>query len=178
MHRLFVGLRPPAPVRARLMAMMGGVPGARWQSDDQLHLTLRFIGEVDRRTAEEVALALSNLRYPPFELAIAGVGSFGSRGRVNALWAGVAPRDGVAGLHRKVDAALVRLGLPTEGRAYLPHLTLARMHAPASAADRFLADHAALTGPAFAVEHFLLFESRLGHGGAAYEAVERYALVR
>ena len=91
MHRLFVGLRPPEAIRARLLAIMGGIPGARWQSDDQLHLTLRFIGEVDRPQAEDAALALSGVQFPPFEVALAGVGMFDTRGRPNALWAGVRP---------------------------------------------------------------------------------------
>ena len=57
MHRLFVALRPPVPVRDHLLDLMHGVEGARWQSDDQLHLTLRFIGEVDRHQASDIAAA-------------------------------------------------------------------------------------------------------------------------
>src|SRR5687768_8380838 len=63
MHRLFVGLRPPPAIRARLLALMGGVTGARWQDDSQLHLTLRFIGEVERPRAEDIATALSNVHF-------------------------------------------------------------------------------------------------------------------
>lgn len=176
MHRLFVGLRPPAAVRARLLALMGGVPGARWQDDGQLHITLRFVGEVDRPVAEDVALALGQVRWPPIEAAIEGVGAFDSRGRVNALWAGVRPREPLARLHRKIDQALVRLGLAPERRAYLPHVTLARMNAPAEAVERFVETHAGLASAPFTLDHFLLFESHLGHEGARYEAVERYRL--
>lgn len=176
MHRLFVGLRPPRPIRAQLLGLMGGVTGARWQDDAQLHITLRFIGEVERPIAEDLAIALSNVHYPPIEVALDGVGQFDSRGRPNALWAGLRPHDALAGLHRKVDQALVRCGLPPEGRAYLPHVTLARMNAPAGATDRFLETHAGLASPPFALDHFLLFESTLGREGASYEAVERYPL--
>jgi 2'-5' RNA ligase len=176
MHRLFVGLRPPAPIRAHLLAAMGGVPGARWQSDDQLHLTVRYIGEVDRPLAEDVAIALSRLHFPQIEAAISGVGEFESRGRPNAIWAGVRPHDALAQLHRKLDQAMVRLGLAPEGRAYLPHITLARLNGPAGVADRYLADHAGLGSEPFVFTHVYLFESTLGTGGASYEAVERYAL--
>lgn len=176
MHRLFVGLRPPPAIRALLIETMGGVPGARWQSDEQLHLTLRFVGEVDRRTAEDAAHALAGVRAAPVELRIEGVGRFDTRGRANALWAGVRPHDGVAALHRKVDQALVRAGLEPERRAYLPHVTLARMGGSAGAPDRWLADHAGLSSESFTLGHFLLFESHLGQGGASYEAVERYPL--
>ena len=117
MIRLFVGLRPPAPIRTQLRALMGGIPGARWQDDAQLHITLRFIGEVDERAAEDAALALSAVHWPPLEVALEGVGTFDSRGRINAVWAGIRPREGLAGLHRKIDQALVRAGQPPERRA-------------------------------------------------------------
>lgn len=176
MHRLFVALRPPPAIRARLIAAMGGVPGARWQSDEQLHVTLRFIGEVEAHVAEDIALALAGVRFPPVEVMLDGVGSFARRGRMHALWAGVSPHDALAALHRKVDQAIVRAGLAPEGRAYLPHITLARLNASARASEGFLADQAGLASAAFAIDHFILFESHLGHEGVSYRAVERYSL--
>lgn len=176
MHRLFVGFRPPAAIRAQLLALAGGVAGARWQSDDQLHCTLRYIGEVERPVAEDVAVALGNVRFAPFELALAGVGEFDSRGRPNALWAGLRPHETVAQLHQKIDQALVRIGLPPERRAYLPHITLARMNAAAGANARFLEAHASLASAPFTVDSFLLYESHLGRDGASYAAIERYPL--
>lgn len=176
MHRLFVAVRPPADVRRALLDMMGGVSGARWQSDEQLHLTLRFIGEVDRPVAEDVAAALGSVRFPRFEVALNGLGRFDRRGRTDALWVGVTPHDEVRGLHKKIDQALIRVGLPPEGRAYLPHITIARFGRNAGPANGL--PDASPQAPAmrFAVSHFALFESRLGHEGASYESVERYAL--
>jgi 2'-5' RNA ligase len=179
MHRLFVALRPPPAIRAQLIAAQGGVPGARWQDDEQLHLTLRFIGTVERPLAEDVATALAQVRAPPLTIALAGVGGFEKRGRTDALWAGVTPHDALAALHRKVDAALVRIGLPPEGRAYLPHITLARLARNAGSESeiaRWIADHGGLASAAFAVTHFTLFESRLGGEGARYDAIMRWAL--
>lgn len=176
MIRLFVGLRLPAAIRTQLLALMGGIPGARWQDDGQLHITLRFIGEVDERAAEDAALALSAVHWPPVELALDGVGTFDSRGRINAVWAGVRPREALAGLHRKIDQALVRAGQEPERRAYLPHVTLARMNTPSEGVARFVEAHAGLASPAFTLAHFYLFESSLGHEGARYDVVERYAL--
>jgi 2'-5' RNA ligase len=177
MHRLFVALRPPRAVREHLLALMGGVSGARWQDDEQLHLTLRFIGEVGTHAAEDVAAALGSVRHAPIELRLDGCGVFDDRrGKPNALWAGVSPRDSLAVLHRKVDQAIVRTGLEPEGRAYLPHITLARMPGSAGPVDRWLAEHAGLTGETFAIDAMILYESRLGHGGASYEPVMRYPL--
>jgi len=177
MHRLFVALRPPNAIRGRLLGAMGGVPGARWQDDAQLHLTLRYIGEVEPHAAEDVALVLGSVRHAPVELRLDGCGVFDdSRGRPNAIWAGVSPREPLAALHRKVDAAIVRAGLVPERRAYLPHITLARMSGSAGPVDRWLAEHAALASEPFAIDAMVLYESRLGHGGASYEPVARYPL--
>jgi 2'-5' RNA ligase len=179
MYRLFVALRPPAAIRARLVQAMGGIRDARWQDDAQLHLTLRFIGDVERPLAEEIALALSRLAAPRPEVALAGVGAFDRQGRTEAIWAGVTPHDALTTLHHKVDRSLVRLGLTPERRAYLPHITLARLPRRAQAEGevaRFLADHSGLTSDRFAFDHLILFESRLGHEGAHYEPVERWPL--
>ncbi len=176
MHRLFVAVRPPASIRERMLDLMEGVPGARWQDDEQLHITLRFIGEVDARVADDVAAALGTVRHPGFEITLDGIGKFGSRGRVNAIWAGVRPHDQLAHLHRKIDHALVRAGLAPERRAYLPHLTLARFGREAGGLEGFLARHAGLSSPAFRVTSFELYESHLPKAGATYEMVERYSL--
>jgi RNA 2',3'-cyclic 3'-phosphodiesterase len=176
MHRLFVAIRPPETVRARLLASMGGVGGARWQSDDQLHLTLRFIGEVDRHRADDVHAALGMVIHPPFESALAGVGSFDRRGEPTALWAGVAPQEPLRILHKKVDQALVRAGLEPERRAYTPHITLARLPRGARPVGGFLEAAGRLASPLFRVEDFCLYESHLTPEGARYEIVERYSL--
>lgn len=176
MHRLFVALRPPRAVREQLLDLMEGLPGARWQDDDQLHLTLRFIGEVDGRAADDVAVALGSVRDAPVTVMLEGVGKFGSRGRTNAVWAGVRPHDQLAHLHRKVDQALVRAGLDPERRAYLPHITLARFGRDGADPGAWIAQHAGLSSAPFTIEHFGLYESRLGQAGATYEIVERYTL--
>jgi 2'-5' RNA ligase len=179
MHRLFVALRPPPAIRRQLAAIMAGVPHARWQDDEQLHLTLRFIGEVDRPLGEDIAAALAGVHAAAPVLALAGVGAFDRQGRTDAIWAGVTPHDALTHLHRKVDHALVRAGLPPERRAYLPHITIARLPRSAGAESevaRFLADHAALTSERFDCAHVMLFESRLGRDGARYEAIGRWPL--
>ncbi|MES2173428.1 MAG: RNA 2',3'-cyclic phosphodiesterase [Pseudomonadota bacterium] len=174
MHRLFVAIRPPADQRGNLLSLMDGVERARWQSDDQLHLTLRFIGEVDRHRANDIADALGAIRFAPFHVHLSGVGAFDRKGVVDTLWAGVKPRDPLAALHRKIDRTCVFVGLPPESRAYLPHVTLARFGRTGGLIDPFLARHAALTGAPFRVDRFALFESRLGQQGATYHAIADY----
>lgn len=176
MHRLFVAIRPPAPVRQLLRAAMGGISGARWQTEDQLHLTLRFIGEVDRHRAGDVHAALGGVHHPPFTLALNGLGCFDRRGFPDAVWAGVTPHDEMKALHKKVDAALRRVGVPPDERAFLPHITIARMNRNAGPVGNLLEEAGGLTSPPFAVDNFLLFESDLTHEAAVYSVVERYPL--
>jgi 2'-5' RNA ligase len=179
MHRLFVALRPPRDVRAALLAVAGGVPGARWQEDEQLHVTTRFIGAVDARTAEDVAAALAGVAAPAPIVRIAGTGRFERKGRTDALWARPVPAEPLAALHAKVDRALARAGIAPEGRRYLPHVTLARFSRGAgdeAAVARWLAETAALATAPFPLTHLILFESHLGHAGARYEAIMRWPL--
>jgi len=178
MHRLFVALRPPRAVRERLAEILDGIADARWQDDEQIHLTIRYIGEVDRRMAEDIAVELGHVHAAAITAAVSGVGAFDRRGRIDALWAGLTPHDALAALHRKVDHALVRLGLPPEGRAYLPHITLARLPRTADPdeIERWRAAHAGLATAPFRMEHLILFESTLGSAGARYDTVARWPL--
>ena len=172
MHRLFVAIRPPLLIRERLLALAGGIPGARWQDDDQLHLTLRFIGEVDRHRADDIAAALDGLHSPAVSLTLGTFGRFEHKGRPEALWIGAGPKDTLERLHAKVDRALVRAGLEPERRAYLPHITLARFGRSAVAFP-LPPDPPSAN---FDVDQICLYESHLGRSGATYEIVGRYPL--
>jgi RNA 2',3'-cyclic 3'-phosphodiesterase len=176
MHRLFVAIRPPALVRKLLLAAMGGISGARWQTEDQLHLTLRFVGDVDRHRGGDVVAALGSIHHPRFDIAIDGLGTFGRRGQPETIWAGVAPSVPLRTLHNKVDQAMVRIGLPPESRAYSPHITLARLKRTSGSIRGLVEGAGGLASPPFTVAHFSLFESQLTPEGAVYSVVERYAL--
>lgn len=175
MHRLFVAIRPPRGVREHLLAIMGGVQNARWQSDDQLHLTLRFIGEVDRHQARDVAAAVASVRQNLFQIALCGVGSFGRQGK-GALWAGVTPHEDLKALHKKLDQSLMRVGIAPETRAYHPHITVARLNRSAGPVAGFVERWSGLSSVPFDVDSICLYESRLGSEGASYNVVERYQL--
>src|SRR6185312_1982237 len=122
MHRLFVAIRPPEPIRDLLIDAMDDSADFRWQDDEQLHLTLRFVGEVDRPVAEDLTATLGQIHAPRMELRIAGVGRF-EQGSSGALWAGVEPKAPVAALAAKVERACQSAGLEPERRAFHPHFT-------------------------------------------------------
>ena len=176
MHRLFVAIRPPEAIRDLLIDAMDDSPELRWVSDDNLHLTLRFIGEVERPLADDIAAALARLRSDAFELRLAGVGMFEQRSG-GAIWAGVEPKAPVAALATKVERACLAAGLEPERRAFHPHITLARWNRrSALAAQALIERNRALASPPFAVDRFILFESHLSRHGAYYEEVAAVAL--
>jgi len=171
MHRLFLALRPPAAVRDPLLDLMEDGMPVRWQDEEQLHVTLRFIGEVERPVAEDLAAHLAAFRFDPLEATLDGVGRFARR-RGGALWAGVAPKEPLRALAARLDRLCQGVGLAPERRAYHPHLTVARWSgAEPAAVGRWLERHARLSGPSWSIGRVTLFESRLHRAGASYEVV-------
>ena len=175
--RLFVGIPLPDDVRARLAGLRGGLKGARWVAPENLHLSLRFIGEVAGGEDKDIAHALQTVSATAFDIRLAGLGAFDRRGRVHAIWAGVEKPDALARLRDSVESTLVRSGLEPEHRKFKPHITLARMkNGSAPEAGQFLEAHNGFSAGPFTVDHFTLFESHLGHGGAHYVALADYGL--
>ena len=176
MHRLFVAIRPPPAIRDLLIDAMDDSADFRWQSEEQLHLTLRFAGEVERPVADDLAAALANVRAPKFDIRVKGVGRFEQRNS-GALWAGIEPKEPVAALAAKIERSCQAAGLEPERRAFHPHITLARWKGRRSRelAD-FLERRRGLLSDPFTVDRFILFESRLSRHGAHYEVVASYPL--
>lgn len=176
MHRLFVALRPPPAVRDVLLDTMDGLEGARWQGEDQLHLTLRFAGELEGPRAEDLADALGRVEARRFDLAVRGVGHFERKGAPHTLWAGVAPNEALAVLQRRVERACRGAGLAPETRKFAPHITLARLNRATRPIGGWLAEHALLDAGSWRVESFGLYLSHLTPAGSEYERIERYPL--
>lgn len=173
MHRLFLAIVPPEPIRDQLLDLMDGPESLRWQSEEQLHCTLRFVGEVERPIAEDLAGVLDRIRFDPFELRLCGIGRFARR-RGGALWAGVRPREPLAALAGRLDRLCQSVGLEPERRAYHPHLTLARWSGQQPDLQPWLQQHAGLTSEPWSVDRFVLVESTLTKNGAHYDAIESY----
>ena len=176
MHRLFVAIRPPEGIRDLLIDAMDDSPEFSWQDDEQLHLTLRFVGEVDRPLAEDLAAGLARIRAGRFEIRIKGIGRFDQRNG-GALWAGVEPKEPLAALASKVERVCLTVGLEPEPRAFHPHITLARWKGRRSREiAQFLEAHSGIASEPWEVDAFTLFESRLSRHGAHYEEVASYPL--
>lgn len=175
-HRLFIAIRPPAPVIDAMLALMDGIEHARWQDEAQLHLTLRFVGEVDTPTANDLADALGRIRFAPFDLTFRGVGHFERSHWPSAVWAGVAPSPELAALAKKVERACVAAGCAGETRRFVPHVTLARLNRSSGPVGGWMARHGDFACAPVRVDHFALYESTLGTGGAHYEPVVRFPI--
>jgi RNA 2',3'-cyclic 3'-phosphodiesterase len=176
MIRLFVALALPGDVAEGLLMLESGVPGARWSTREQLHLTLRFIGDVEESDASAIDEALSGISAPPFTLELKRVGVFGGK-YPRALWAGVAPNEALVHLQRKIESAMQRLGFPAEEHKFTAHVTLARLRAaPAECVMDYLADHSLYRSGPFETNEFVLYSSRLTPNGSIYTAERDYSL--
>ncbi len=176
--RLFVALDLPWSLREQLSGLALGLSGARWVPPENYHITLRFIGEVPRHTAEEIDLALAGLRGRGFDLALSGVGTHEKGGRVTALWAGVERNAALDHLRGKVETALQRTGLEPERRRFLPHVTLARL-GEVSAEPKlahWVQSHNLFRSGPMKVAHFTLFSSQLGRDASVYTPEVEYRL--
>jgi len=176
MIRLFVGLELPDALRARLAALGAGLPGARWVSEENIHLTLRFIGNVDEHQAQDLHDALLPVRGETFVLTVDGTGIFETGRKPHTLWAGVRENEALTRLHDRVESALVRAGCEPERRKFAPHITLARLRdTPTARLQPYLAAHALVRAEA-EIDHFTLFSSRPGNEEPVYTPEAEYPL--
>jgi len=177
MYRLFVAIDLPPDIAVQLQELCCGVPGARWVQPEQMHLTLRFIGEVDGGIFRDIKEGLAGIKSPEFSLQVKGMGFFPPRKTPRVLWAGVAPVEEVVALRNRIENVLVGTGLEPEGRKYSPHITLARLHdTPSVRLGRFLAGNNLFVTPEFLVSEFHLYSSELTSKGAFHTIEASYPL--
>jgi 2'-5' RNA ligase len=177
MPRLFVGIDLPDEIDEQLELMHGGVPGARWEGREKLHVTVRFVGDVDGGTLRAAVDALAAIEHERFAVELAGVGTFPPRGKPRVLWIGVADPEPLKALRRKVDRALAGLDLDPDRRKYAPHVTLARIKNGSSGRTaEFLAHHALFRADPFEVEAFQLYSSVLSPRGSKYRIEAAFPL--
>lgn len=176
-QRLFVAIDVPAMVRQQLAGLRVEMAGARWVKPEQMHLTLRFIGDVEDSTGQDIITALNRVRATCFSWGLVGVGRFPPNGRPRVLWAGLAANERLAQLYTAVEQALIGAGVPRDGRGFAPHITLARLNnPPADRIKRFLADHAAFSARPISSSEFHLYSSTLHSTGAVHIKVATFAL--
>jgi 2'-5' RNA ligase len=169
MPRLFVAIDLPEQVKDDLALFAPELPVARWVPAEQLHLTLRFIGDVGPQTFSTIKERVSGLLFQRFPLAMRGVGHFPPRKRPRVLWVGVDPCDSLMLLQQELEKALAETGLPPEERRFSPHITIARLkETPPTAVSTFEVRHRDLACAPFEVREIILYSSVLTTQGAIH----------
>lgn len=177
MKRLFVAISPPQDVCRDIAELARTVPGGRPVISEQLHLTLKFIGEVEGGKLLDIKDALGEISRPTFSLSLCGVGVFPPRGMPRVVWAGIEPVEEIDRLRRDIEKTLFAAGIPKEKQKFAPHLTLARLKdTNISRLQSFLAGNSLLRSPPFEVTAFTLFSSQLTAKGALHSEVAVYRL--
>lgn len=177
MIRLFAAIALPEDVAEGLSIRQYGLEDVRWRPMETLHITLRFFGDVQERMADDLDSELAGIGGSPFEISLAGVGSFGEGDRIHALWAGVAENPALNRLATRCEAAARRAGLKAEKRAYRPHVTLAYTKNPdPREVAIWVQSHNLLKSPPFAVDRFGLYSSHRTSEGSRYRLEREYRL--
>lgn len=166
-ERLFVSIGFPAPCRDALAELMEPIEGVRWTRPEQLHLTLRFLGDVMEDQIQRIVEELKTVRVESFLLPLAGTGVFPPRGQPRILWAGLGnAHTRLFQLRQRVDDALLATGWQGELRTFDPHITLGRaITVPRASVDAWLHKHREFEGPPFRVSSFQLVASELHSNG-------------
>lgn len=178
-ERLFLALPLPEPVRVTIEALIDPeLPGVSWTRPEQLHLTLRFLGDVAADAIAPLIERLATVRVAPFLLPIEGTGAFPPKRDPHVLWVGLGRADPrLLQLRQRVDDAILAAGVPVDLRTFHPHVTVGRVSARgAVSATRWLRSHAGFAAPLFQVEAFDLFASELLPTGARHTLKQRFPL--
>jgi 2'-5' RNA ligase len=179
MPRLFVALPVPEEVADELAALQSGVPDARWQPAENLHVTLCFCDEVQGAVMRDLEEELGDIAAPRFALALAGVEQFSSGKQPRDLAALVEHSASLERLQQKVSTVARNCGIAVERRKFRPHVTLARFPNGAETGHhiaQFMASHSTFRSAPWVAEHFALYSSRRGRAGSIYTEEAAYDL--
>lgn len=176
MPRLFTGIVLPQPLKQHLGFLKAPLPGAKWIDLENLHLTLRFAGDLSASDAREFYHELARISYAPFELHVHGLGVFGGK-TPTSLWADIAPNPHLLELARLHERAARKAGLAPETRKFKAHITLARLkHSRPDRLVRYLESNGGFSSTPFLVESFAVFSARPHTGGGPYVVEETFPL--
>jgi 2'-5' RNA ligase len=187
--RAFIAIQLPISIQtqldeiARKIQGLAKVKAIRWVQAKNIHLTLKFLGDVSSNNVNLLAQSLNNeiSRHQGFEISLSGVGAFPNLRRPRVVWVGIETQARLLALQKGIDAETIRLGYPSEERAFSPHLTLARISQNASPDDvRQVGEALAglkigLVGKFYA-DAVHLYRSDLQPGGAIYTSLNTFAL--
>ncbi|PAU93360.1 RNA 2',3'-cyclic phosphodiesterase [Aliifodinibius salipaludis] len=175
--RLFIAIPLREGVKRKLLDLRQPIDGMQWQSQEQMHLTLKFVGEVDKTTPSELRGELDNIVHPAFTMTITGIGYFPEGKQPKVVWAGVKENTTLQELHQKVEDHCEKMGIAPENRSYKPHVTIGRTkNTSKRTVTSFINQHKKFAIPDISVSEFVLYESKLHPDGARHYPLQTYSL--
>ncbi len=151
--------------------------GVRKQPAEQMHITLRFLGETSAAKTEVIKTKLAAGRVSAFTVRVEGAGAFPEKGRPKIIWAGVEKTKLLMRLQQRIEEVCVSSGFAPEKRAFTPHVTIGKVKkARTKKVRKWINQHKKLNVAEFYTDRFVLYESRPKGGGVVHEAVEEYEL--
>jgi RNA 2',3'-cyclic 3'-phosphodiesterase len=182
--RLFVAIEIPGDIRSALAAFVkelrGTAPRAKWVRAENLHVTLKFLGETESAKLQAIQGALGLIRSAKaVTLELRGLGFFPNEKRPRVFWAGMEGSANLKALAEDIDRSVYRLGFPLEERPFTPHLTLARFNPPGLPPNLTAAatQNSSRSFGSFTAREFHLIESKLKSTGAEYTTVQSFLFV-
>jgi len=181
MIRLFAGIDLPEDIKKQLVSLQKGLPSALWRPSNKMHLTLRFIGNLEESVAEEVLKELRYIRFPAFHFSLKGIGYFERGGVPHHIWAGVDGDKAIRELQQKIDSAVKKAGAGQADKfKFVPHVTLGKLFG-ANRADVFeyISQNNLFHTPEFEATSFILYQSiaRENGEGKYYKEIEEFPLM-
>jgi 2'-5' RNA ligase len=181
--RLFAAIEIPGKIRSTLALLLkelrGVAPDAKWVRPENLHVTLKFLGEVDPARLGPIQASLRAIRNSGLvTLNFRGLGFFPNEKHPRVLWAGIDPSTNLRPLAEDIDRSLHEIGFPLEEKPFTPHLTLARFYASGLPPNLAAAikQNASQDFGSLGARQFHLIESKLKPGGAEYTTIETFPI--
>lgn len=175
--RLFIAVPLPKEVKNVLIDLQEPIDGVRWQREQQMHLTLKFIGEANTQLTKSLQKRLSEIEYSTFTIRLKGLGYFPERSHPKVLWVGLRENLSLKELQQKVEEKCHEVGIAPESRPYKPHITLCRVQgASKRTINAFFNKHKKFEVEDIWVDQFVLYESKLHPDGARHRRVQTFSL--
>lgn len=175
--RLFIAVPLPKGVKQKLLELQQPIEGIRWQSREQMHLTLKFVGEVDKKTTSKLRNELDSISHSDFFITITGIGYFPEGKQPKVVWVGIKENVSLEALHKKVEDHCEKIGIDPESRPYKPHVTIGRTkNGSKRVVTSFINQHKKIRIPDIPISQFALYESKLHPEGARHQRLQTYFL--
>src|SRR3989338_6499000 len=177
--RAFIAVKIPEAARDSLSSMkrlFGPEAGdLRFVKKENIHLTLKFLGEISDKAADSAVAAFSGIKFWNFSFSVKNIGFFPNERTARVVWAGIYPEEDAIELQRKVDSALEKHGLFRRESGYKPHITIARVKSSCET-EKFAGalKNADFSGADVSVSSFFLMKSALAAGGPVYEEISEF----